>query len=144
MRLTEQQQQTLRAAVDRIIPPDDFPGGWQSGVGDYLARQFEGDLRPAFDDYCSGLTGLDAESRARFQQSFSKLSEADQDHVLGLVEAGEVLTTWDVTPGDFFDLLVRTTAEGFYSEPEQGGNRNAVSWNMIGFEEVSQGGKGNG
>ena len=49
MRLTKQQQQTLRAAVDRIIPPDDYPGAWQSGVGDYLARQFEGDLRPVLD-----------------------------------------------------------------------------------------------
>lgn len=137
MKLTEQQQQTLRAAVDRIIPPDDYPGAWQSGVGDYLARQFEGDLRPAFEEYCNGLTALDAESIARFQQSFSKLSDEDQDHVLGLVEAGEVSTTWDVPPRHFFNLLVRTTAEGFYSEPEQGGNRNAVSWAMTGFEEAT-------
>jgi hypothetical protein len=137
MKLTEQQEQTLRAAVDRVIPPDDYPGAWQSGVGDYLARQFEGDLRPLFNDYSTGLTALDAESIARFQQSFSQLSEADQDHVLGLVEAGEVLTTWDVAPSRFFSLLVRTTAEGFYSEPEQGGNRNAASWSMVGFEEAT-------
>jgi len=137
MKLTEQQQQTLRAVVDRIIPPDDYPGAWESGVGDYLARQFERDLRPAFDDYCNGLTALDAESVARFQQGFSKLSEQDQDHVLGLIEAGEVTTTWDVAPSSFFNLLVRTTAEGFYSEPEQGGNRNAASWKMIGFEEAT-------
>lgn len=137
MKLTEHQQQTLLAAVDRIIPPDDYPGAWQSGVGDYLARQFEGDLRPVFDDYCNGLTALDAESIARFQQGFSQLSEEDQDHVLGLVEGGEVLTTWDVAPRVFFNLLVRTTAEGFYSEPEQGGNRNAASWKMVGFEEAT-------
>ena len=137
MKLTEQQQQTLRAAVDRIIPPDDYPGAWQSGVGDYLARQFEGDLCLVFDDYRNGLTALDAEALARFQQSFGKLSEEDRDHVLGLVEAGEVLTTWDVAPCHFFNLLVRTTAEGFYSEPEQGGNRNAASWKMIGFEEAT-------
>ena len=134
MKLTEQQQQTLRAAVDRIIPPDDYPGAWESGVVDYLTRQFERDLRPAFDDYCNGLTALDAESLARFQQNFSQLSEGDQDHVLRLVETGEVITTWKVAPHSFFDLLVRTTAEGFYSEPEQGGNRNAVSWSMVGFE----------
>jgi len=134
MKLTEQQQQTLRAAVDRIIPPDDYPGAWQSGVGDYLARQFEGDLHPVFADYSHGLTALNAESSARFQESFSKLSEADQDFVLGLVENGEVLTTWEVAPSSFFNLLVRTTAEGFYSEPEQGGNRNSASWKMIGFE----------
>lgn len=50
MRLTEGQQHTLRAAVDRIIPADDYPGAWQCGVGDYLARQFESDLRPMLDD----------------------------------------------------------------------------------------------
>jgi hypothetical protein len=137
MKLTEQQQQTLRAAVDRVIPPDDYPGAWQSGVGDYLARQFESDLSEVFADYCTGLTALDAESVARFQQSFGQLSERDQDHVLTLVEAGEVITTWDVRPGLFFNLLVNTTAEGFYSEPDQGGNRNRVSWAMTGFEEAT-------
>ena len=29
---TPRQQATLRALVDRIIPPDDFPGGWEAGV----------------------------------------------------------------------------------------------------------------
>ena len=137
MKLTEQQQQTLRAAVDRVIPPDDYPGAWQSGVGDYLARQFESDLSEVFADYCTGLTALEAESLARFQKSFGKLSEADQDTVLGFIEAGEVLTTWDVAPRLFFSLLVNTTAEGFYSEPEQGGNRNAASWDMTGFEAAT-------
>ena len=135
MRLTEQQKQTLRAVVDRVIPPDDYPGAWQSGVGDYLQRQFEGDLRPAFDDYCAGLTALEAESFARFQQSFNLLSNEEQDTVLRHLEAGEVLTAWSVAPRLFFNLLVNTTAEGFYSDPEQGGNRNSVSWAMTGFEE---------
>ena len=135
MRLTKQQQQTLRAVVNRIIPPDDYPGAWQSGVGDYLARQFESDLRPVFDDYCAGLTALEAESVARFQQSFSLLSNEEQDTVLRHLEAGEVLTAWNIVPRLFFNLLVNTTAEGFYSDPEQGGNRNNLSWVMIGFEE---------
>ena len=140
MRLTRQQQQTLRAAVDRIIPPDDYPGAWQSGVGDYLERQFESDLRPVLDDYCAGLTALEAESVARFQQSFILLSDEEQDTVLRHIEAGEVLTAWEVAPRLFFNLLVNTTAEGFYSDPEQGGNRNGVSWAMTGFEEPGSGG----
>ncbi|MDQ3175443.1 MAG: gluconate 2-dehydrogenase subunit 3 family protein [Acidobacteriota bacterium] len=82
MRLTEEQQHTLRAAVDRIIPPDDYPGAWQCGVGDYLARQFESDLRPMLDDYCAGLSALEAESVARFQQTFVLLSEEEQDTML--------------------------------------------------------------
>jgi len=136
-RLTRQQQQTLCAAVDRIIPPDDYPGAWLSGVGDYLARQFEGDLLPVVDTYCAGLTALEAESVARFQQSFALLSDDEQDTVLRHIERGEVLTTWDVGPSLFFNLLVDTTAEGFYSDPQQGGNLNGVSWAMTGFEEES-------
>lgn len=135
MRLTEQQRQTLRAAVDRIIPPDDYPSAWQAGVGDYLARQFEGDLLPVLGHYCAGLTALEAESVSRFQQSFASLSEEQRDTVLKHVEAGEVVTAWEVEPSVFFNLLVRTTAEGFYSDPEQGGNRNSVSWVMTGFAE---------
>jgi hypothetical protein len=135
MALTKQQQQTLRAAVDRIIPPDDYPGAWQAGVGDYLARQFESDLSPVLADFCAGLTALEEESFARYQQGFNFLADDERDAVLRHIEAGEVLTVWEVAPRLFFNLLVRTTAEGFYSDPEQGGNRNGVSWTMTGFEE---------
>jgi hypothetical protein len=31
----------LRAAVDRVIPADDWPGGWEGGVGTYLAEATE-------------------------------------------------------------------------------------------------------
>ena len=135
MRLTDEQQKTLVAAADRIIPPDEYPGAWQSGVGDYLARQFEGDLLPVLDDYRSGLTALEAESIARFQQSFILLSDSQQDTLLQHIEAGEVLTVWNVAPTVFFNLLVNTIAEGFYSEPEQGGNRDGISWAMTGFAD---------
>ena len=30
--------------MDRLIPPDEDPGAWDAGVGDYLAAQFENDL----------------------------------------------------------------------------------------------------
>lgn len=50
----------MRALMNRIIPPDDFPGAWEAGVGDYLARQFELDLRPQFEMYRLGLEALHA------------------------------------------------------------------------------------
>ena len=134
MRLTEGEQLILRAAVDRVIPPDDYPGAWQAGVGDYLARQFEGDLSPVLNTYRAGLRALDAEASARFGRGFASLTTAQQDETLRCVEAGEVLANWEVSPARFFDLLVNTTAEGFYSEPAQGGNRDNVSWLMTGFE----------
>ena len=135
MRLTIEQQQTLRAVVDRIIPADDYPSAWQAGVDDYLALQFGGDLLPRLEDYRAGLTALQAESVARFQRNFILLANGEQDTLLSHIEQGEVLTEWPVDPRFFFNLLVRTTAEGFYSDPEQGGNRDRVSWIMTGFEE---------
>jgi hypothetical protein len=138
MTLTNDQWSTLRAALDRIIPPDEYPGAWECGVGDYLARQFDRDLRPLLEDYRDGLTALEAESTARFQRGFIALTEQEQDTLLSHIEAGEVVTKWNVLPSRFFNLLVNATAEGFYSEPEQGGNRNAVSWEMVGFEEHRQ------
>ena len=132
--MTDVQQQTLRAAVNRIIPPDDYPGAWEAGVGDYLARQFEGDLAPQLDLYRAGLDAVEAEALTRFQSSFARLTLAQQDTTLHHIEAGEVLTSWPIPPARFFELLVNTTAEGYYSEPEQGGNRAAISWAMTGFE----------
>lgn len=133
--LTELQQQTLRAAVDRIIPADDYPGAWDAGVGDYLARQLEADLALQLDLFKAGLDGLEAEARAQFNSPFVKLTVDQKDTTLAHIETGEVLALWSIPPARFFELLVNTTAEGYYSEPEQGGNRAAVSWIMTGFEE---------
>src|SRR5712675_147290 len=98
MRLTGEQQQTLRAAVDRIIPPDDYPGAWQAGVGDYLSRQFETDLRHWLPTYRAALAALDAEASARQGAAFAAVSAEQQDDVLRAVEAGEVATAWPIEP----------------------------------------------
>jgi gluconate 2-dehydrogenase subunit 3-like protein len=134
MMLTELHQATLRALVDRIIPADDFPSGWQAGVGDYLARQFERDLRPQLDRYRAGLDALDAEAQASAGLRFAELDAADQDALLRRVEAGAVTVAWPIDPVAFFHAAVEHAMEGFYSDPGNGGNRDGVSWRMIGFE----------
>lgn len=130
----ERQLATLRALVDRIIPPDDFPSGWQAGVGDYLAGQFERDLRPQVECYRAGLDALDAEARAAAGVAFAELDAAGQDALLGRVEAGQVRAEWPIDPAAFFQAAIQHTMEGFYSDPGNGGNRDGVSWRMIGFE----------
>ena len=76
----------------------------------------------------------DAEARARSGVGFAALPPEGQDALLRDVESGAVRAEWTVSPAHFFALLARTTAEGFYSDPAQGGNRNGVSWAMTGFE----------
>jgi len=40
-----------------------------------------------------------------------------------------------MAPSRFFTILVNTTAEGYYSDPQQGGNLSCVLWIMTGFED---------
>jgi gluconate 2-dehydrogenase gamma chain len=38
-----------------------------------------------------------------------------------------------VPSAEFFDMLLKMSIEGFFSDPVYGGNRNMVAWRMIGF-----------
>lgn len=123
----------LQAALNRLIPEDEFPGAWEAGVADYLEQQFARDLVAAIPIYQVGLTALDAESEARLGNAFAEFGPAQQDEILGAIERGDVKTDWPTEPRRFMEMLVNHAAEGFYSDPGNGGNRNKSSWQMIGF-----------
>jgi gluconate 2-dehydrogenase gamma chain len=127
--------QLIRSVVDCLIPADDFPGAYDAGVCDYLLKLFETDLRAEAKFFTAGLESIDLEARARFGEPFANLTPAQQTITLDAIEQGDVLTSWQISPQRFFEMLVCTTAEGFYSEPQQGGNRGAISWTMTGFED---------
>jgi hypothetical protein len=129
--------ETLRAVVDSLIPPDDFPGAYDAGVCDYLKRIFRTDLAFQSSFFRAGIEGIEAEALARFNSRFVDLTPDQKISTLAAIESGEVKTSWSISPSRFFEMLVNTTAEGFYSDPQQGGNRDAVSWVMTGFEDTS-------
>ena len=128
---------TLRAVVDCLIPPDDFPGAFEAGVCDYIERLLRTDLAHQAALYRAGIEAIDAEALARFGKPFANLSPAERILTLTAIESGTVETSWPIPPSRFFEMLVNTTVEGYYSEPQQGGNRGAISWVMTGFEELS-------
>lgn len=131
--LTPSQEAVLRAALNRIVPADDFPSAWEAGAGTYVLRQLA-DVAPAqIDSVAAGLDALEAEAQANHGSSFIALDSAQQDGLLTRLERRQLDTIWSVDPADFFELLVTLTMEGFYADPGNGGNREAVSWRMIGF-----------
>ncbi len=130
--LSARQAETLRAALDRIIPADDFPGGWEAGVGDYFAHLLTREPRFLFPTQ-QGLDALDAEARATEGAAFAALAPDRQDALLSRVEAGDVRADWPLPAPDFFRRLVSQAMEGFYADPGNGGNKDGVAWRMIGF-----------
>jgi len=134
------QLNTLHSLMDRIIPPDEDPGAWEAGVGDYLARQFNGDLREFVAVYRAGLEALEAEALARTQTSFTALPADAQDALLRQIEAGAVVHAWPLDPAQFFQDVVQHVSEGFYADPGNGGNRDRAAWQMIGFVPGGPGG----
>ena len=128
--------ETLRAVVDCLIPPDDYAGAFDAGVCDFIVRLFETELTEQREFFDAGLRAIDSEAMARFDTRFVDLSPDQQVVTLEGIERGSVKAPWPIAPDQFFEMLVRTTAEGYYSDPEQGGNKGSISWAMTGFQEI--------
>jgi choline dehydrogenase-like flavoprotein len=133
--------QTLQALVDHIIPADDYPSGWQAGVGDFIARILSTDLKNSAGLVKAGLDLVEEESRARHAgMNFADLPLATQDALIEDLLAGKTIVQWTgVDPVQFALLLIQLTQQGFYSDPENGGNRDGISWQMIGYRVLPPG-----
>ena len=119
--------ETLRAVVDCLIPPDDFPGAYEAGVCDYIEQLFQTDLAEHAKFFQAGIDAIDIEALATYNHPFAVLTRDQQTSILEGIESGAAR---------FFEMLVNITAEGYYSDPQQGGNRGCVSWVMTGFEDT--------
>jgi gluconate 2-dehydrogenase gamma chain len=65
-------------------------------------------------------------------KAFDQLLPVEQDSYLASLEKGGI--DLDGVPCNvFFELLLKHTVEGFFSDPIYGGNKNKVGWRMLGF-----------
>ena len=127
---------TLPAVVDCLIPPDDFPGAYDAGVCDYIEQLLQTDLAEHDEFFRAGVDAIDSEALATYNAPFAVLTREQQIATLESIESGAVKTSWPIAPSRFLVMLVNVTAEGYYSDPQQGGNRGCASWVMTGFEDV--------
>jgi gluconate 2-dehydrogenase gamma chain len=82
-----------------------------------------------------GIAGTDGASAARFGSPFASLTAEQQDAILHSMESGQARgEAWKgVSAKSFFTTVVSHTMQGFYGDPRHGGNRDRVSWKMIGL-----------
>ena len=103
----------LDAVIDRIVPADDAPGALALGTPAYVRARLE--RRPE-------LAAAIAAGLGALPEDFSERPGEARDAALRKVEH----EAW-------FATLVELTQEGFWADPENGGNRDARSWEIIGF-----------
>jgi gluconate 2-dehydrogenase gamma chain len=135
--LTEDEARTLAAACDQIVPPDQDPGASQAGAVAFVDRQLATRRKEDAPLWRAGLRGLDATARRRHARPFAELPFEAQTALLVDVEKGAVEPSdWTgVAPVAFFARLRDFTMMGFYGDPRHGGNRDRVSWRMLGVPD---------
>jgi len=133
--LTTDEARTLEAICDCLIPEDEDPGAVAAGAVNFIDRQLSGCYRRHRQAYRWGIAGVDEVSRARHGKGFAELPLAERNQILAELEKGQVRgERWGKLPAtEFFDLVLRHTMQGFYGDPRHGGNRDAVSWRMLGL-----------
>jgi gluconate 2-dehydrogenase gamma chain len=112
---------TLQAIIAWIVPADQYPGAVEAGVIQYIDRQLRGRFAAQGQTYRDGLAAANRLANG----SYAAASPAGQQEVLRKLER-------DPNLHRFFDLVVAHSMQGFYGSPRHGGNRDFVSWRMLG------------
>ncbi|HVO99077.1 MAG TPA: gluconate 2-dehydrogenase subunit 3 family protein [Bryobacteraceae bacterium] len=116
---TPAQATLVKLIAEQIIPADEDPGATDAGVVYYIDGQLIGPLAPFAPLYRDALPDFEPMRTMSFsaQTEFLKSIEKRSDAAARL-----------------FAVMVDHTMQGFYGSPADGGNRNQVSWKMLGIE----------
>jgi gluconate 2-dehydrogenase gamma chain len=134
---TPEEALCLIALCEQIIPADRHGGGaTEAGVIHYIDRQ----LVAVFDYdqviYQQGIAALQQSCLDLHGHRFELLNPELQHQLLTNMEAGELPAQhWEsLDQNRFFRLVISHTMQGFYGAPRHGGNRNYMSYKMMGLD----------
>jgi gluconate 2-dehydrogenase gamma chain len=133
---TEAEADLADCIAEQIIPADQDPGARDAGVVNFLDKQLVGPYQRFQAQYHAGLAAVEQTSREMYGQVFSRLAWDQQTRLLLALEAGSPKgSAWtSISSHDFFDLIREHCMQGFYGSPRHGGNRNYVSYRMLGLD----------
>lgn len=133
--LRTEEARTLAAICEQLIPADENPGAAWAGVVNYIDLQLCGPYRHWREAYREGIAELESACRKHYQRAFAEMDGALQVSLLKSLEKGELGERQWTAPAQksFFELVRAHTMQGFYGDPRHGGNRDRVSWKMVGL-----------
>jgi gluconate 2-dehydrogenase gamma chain len=159
---TPAEARVVEAIVERLIPADELSiSGKDAGCAVFIDRQLAGDygtsarlyMRPPFQPglpnqgdqsdltparkYRAALPAIDEYCRRTHGgRDFAALGPDERDAILTEMEKGKLDLGPNIDSGMFFSQILQNTMEGFFADPIYGGNKDMVSWKMIGFPGV--------
>ena len=116
---------TVEAICGQIVPEDRDPGAAKAGVVVFIDRQLTRFYKALQKSYREGIAAIDRESMRQAARPFADLAPEAQLDLLHKIERNP-----DLKP--FFEMVVAHTMQGYYGDPRHGGNRERVSWKMLG------------
>ena len=155
--LTATEAAFLSAAYDSLIPADKLsPSGTDCGLVIFIDRQLAGawgggaklyrggpfvqgkreqgyqlSLTPR-EFFAAGIKAANEWSRKTYGKDFDRLAAAEREAALKAMDEGKAQFS-EINAKQFFEMLLASAMEGFFADPIYGGNRDKVSWRMVGY-----------
>jgi len=138
--LTPDHAKEIEALSSAIIPSDELPGAREAGVVYFIDRAlktFAADAQPVYEQGLAHLRKMTSEmfpgverfSAATLQQQEKLLAKLDEESQSGGRPGRRLGGASNMS---FAETLRFHTLAGFLVDPEAGGNRDYVGWNVIG------------
>jgi gluconate 2-dehydrogenase gamma chain len=119
--------------VETLIPADQDPGAKDANVVIYIDRQLTRKYKKLQTDYRQALTAMDRLARRLRDVPFAQLEPDDRTTLMVNLEAGKADKDIFSDGGKaVFEMVLAHAMQGFYGNPRHGGNKDYVSWRMIG------------
>jgi gluconate 2-dehydrogenase gamma chain len=159
--LNLEEQAFVEAVVDHMIPADELtPKGSDIGINTYIDRALAGGwgkgdrlymqgpwakgtpnqgyqlpMTPA-QLYRAAIPAANAQCRKSYGKEFADCTAEQKEAFLKDLQAGKVTFAGGLSSGAFFTMLYDNVMEGMFADPIYGGNKDKVSWKMLGFPGV--------
>jgi gluconate 2-dehydrogenase gamma chain len=105
-------------------------------VSNFIDKQLDTYYRKHQSEYREGLAALHETVIRIKSKKFEELPFGDQTALLEKMEAGEFPGDYwkDHSAANFFDMVRQHSLQGYYGSPAHGGNRDYVSYRMMGLD----------
>ena len=133
---TDDEASLIDAVAEQIIPADEWPGGCNSGVTNFIDKQLVGPFKRFQSVYRKGAAAIHETCAVLYHKKFEELSWDEQTIFLENMEAGKMKEP--VWAGgfdkEFFGLIRDHSMQAYYGSPVHGGNKNKMSYKMMNLD----------